>query len=580
RQRGLSVDGRCKAFAESADGTGWGEGAGLVVVERLSQARVRGHRVLAVLRGSAVNQDGASNGLTAPNGPSQQRVIRLALADAGLGVGDVDVVEAHGTGTRLGDPIEAQALVATYGRGRGVGRPLWLGSLKSNVGHTMAAAGVGGVIKMVMALRAGVLPATLHVDEPSSHVDWSGGGVRLLTESREWGAGGGVRRAGVSSFGISGTNAHVILEEAPSVELVSRGEAPSSVGSVSGREEGPVGWVLSARSEVALRAFAGRLVGVVGSGVSVGDVAATLAGRSVFEHRAVVVGVGRGELLAGLGCVAEGVVREGVVRGVAGVGRTVLVFPGQGSQWGAMARGLYVGAPVFRARLEECAKALSAFVEWDLLDVLLGDDGGVLLSRVDVVQPALFAVMVSLAALWEAHGVRPDAVVGHSQGEIAAACVAGALSLEDAARVVALRSQAIRVLAGRGGMVSVALPVGEVRSRLEGWGGDVGVAAVNGPSSTVVSGGAGALDALQAVFEAEGVRTWRIPVDYASHSGHVDEIRDQVLDLLEPIRPRSGGVRFYSTVTGGPVDTGTLDADYWFRNLRNTVEFEATTRLL
>ncbi|MCX5078213.1 type I polyketide synthase [Streptomyces sp. NBC_00424] len=575
RQRGLSADGRCKAFAESADGTGWGEGAGLVVLERLSDARARGHRVLAVLRGSAVNQDGASNGLTAPNGPSQQRVIRLALADAGLGAADVDVVEAHGTGTRLGDPIEAQALLATYGRERSEDRPLWLGSLKSNIGHTMAAAGVGGVIKMVEALRRGVLPATLHVDEPSSHVDWSGGGVRLLTESREWPSAGRPRRAGVSSFGISGTNAHVILEQAPVTEEESRSEQEPRTG-----QPGPVGWVLSARSDEALRAYAGRIAAAAGSGLSVVDVAATLAGRTAFEHRGVVVGSTREELLAGLSSLAEGVPSDDVVTGVAGVGRTVLVFPGQGSQWGAMARELYASAPVFRARLEECAKALSAFVEWDLLEVLLSDDGGALLSRVDVVQPALFAVMVSLAALWRSHGVRPDAVVGHSQGEIAAACVAGALSLEDAARVVTLRSQAIRALAGRGGMVSVALPVDEVRRRLERWAGDIDVAAINGPASTVVSGGARALDELQAAFEADGVRTWRIPVDYASHSPHVDEIRDQVLDLLTPIRPRSGEVPFYSTVTGQRIDTTALDADYWFRNLRNTVEFEAATRLL
>ncbi|WP_159045216.1 type I polyketide synthase, partial [Streptomyces avermitilis] len=600
RQRGLSADGRCKAFAESADGTGWGEGAGLVVLERLSVARARGHRVLAVLRGSAVNQDGASNGLTAPNGPSQQRVIRLALADAGLGAGDVDVVEAHGTGTRLGDPIEAQALLATYGKGRSEDRPLWLGSLKSNVGHTMAAAGVGGVIKMVEALRRGVLPATLHVDEPTSHVDWSAGGVRLLTESREWRSEGRPRRAGVSSFGISGTNAHVILEQAPPAEqsLPPESVPPSEsvlpqesvppagsvlpAGPVSFTEQaGPVGWVLSARSEEALRAHAGRIAeAAADTGVPLEDVAATLAARTAFEWRGVVLGATREELLVGLGSLAEGAPCDGVVTGVAGAGGTVLVFPGQGSQWGAMARELYAGAPVFRARLEECAKALSAFVEWDLLDVLLSDDGGVLLSRVDVVQPALFAVMVSLAALWEAHGVRPDAVVGHSQGEIAAAYVAGVLSLEDAARVVTLRSQAIRALAGRGGMVSVGLSVDEVRPRLGRWGGDVEIAAINGPTSTVVSGSAGALDELQAVFEAENVRTWRIPVDYASHSCHVDRLRENVMDLLAPITPRAGDLRFYSTVTGRRIDTTELDADYWFRNLRETVEFEAVTRLL
>ncbi|MFE5858904.1 type I polyketide synthase, partial [Streptomyces sp. NPDC056500] len=569
RQRGLSVDGRCKAFASSADGTGWGEGAGLVVVERLSDARVNGHRVLAVLRGSAVNQDGASNGLTAPNGPSQQRVIRGALSSAGLSGADVDVVEAHGTGTELGDPIEAQALLATYGREHSQDRPLWLGSLKSNIGHTMAAAGVGGVIKMVEALRRGVLPPTLHVDEPTSHVDWSVGGVRLLTELREWPETGRPRRAGVSSFGISGTNAHVILEQAPQEEQEE--QAP---------QVGEVGWVLSARSEVALRAYAGEVAAVVGSGLSVVDVAETLAGRTAFEHRGVVVGSSREQLVAGLLSLAGGVSVDDVVTGIAGVGKTVLVFPGQGSQWDAMARDLYVSAPVFRARLDECASALSAYVDWDLLEVLLTDDGASLLARVDVVQPALFAVMVSLAALWRFHGLEPDAVVGHSQGEIAAACVAGALSLDDAARVVALRSQAIRAVAGQGGMVSIALSVDQVRSHLEEWGGDIELAAVNGPGSTVVSGGAQALDQLEARFEAEGVRTWRIPVDYASHSWHVDRIRDQVVELLAPIEPRASDVHFYSTVTGRRVDTVELDADYWFRNLRGTVEFEAATRLL
>ncbi|WP_194821348.1 type I polyketide synthase [Micromonospora sp. S-DT3-3-22] len=597
RQRGLSVDGRCKAFAESADGTGWGEGVGVVVLERLSDARVNGHRVLAVVRGSAVNQDGASNGLTAPNGPSQQRVIRQALAGAGLSGADVDVVEAHGTGTRLGDPIEAQALLETYGREHSADRPLWLGSLKSNIGHTMAAAGIGGVIKMVEAMRRGVLPSTLHVDAPTSFVDWGAGGVRLLTESRPWPETGRPRRAGVSSFGISGTNAHVVLEQAPETEPTPETDLVPGSNSVPGSEKdlasgsGPVGWVVSARSSEALRAYAGRIGAAVesgGSGVeadggrslSVVDVAGTLAGRSVFEHRAVVVASTRERLVAGLGAVAGGGGGGGVVTGVAGFGKTVLVFPGQGSQWEAMARELYVGAPVFRSRLEECAEALSVYVEWDLLEVLLTDDGAALLSRVDVVQPALFAVMVSLAALWQSYGLRPEAVVGHSQGEIAAACVIGALSLSDAARVVALRSRAIRVLAGQGGMVSVGLPVEEVRPRLRRWDGDIGVAVINGPGSTVVSGSASALDELQAVFAADDVRTRRVPVDYASHSWHVDRIRDEVLEMLAPIRPQASDVSFYSTVTGQRIDTAGLDAQYWFRNLRSTVEFEATTRSL
>ncbi|MFD6413968.1 type I polyketide synthase, partial [Nocardia asteroides] len=418
QQRGLSVDGRCRAFAEGADGTGWGEGVGMLLVERLSDARRLGHRVLAVVRGSAVNQDGASNGLTAPNGPSQQRVIRAALESAGLSASDVDVVEAHGTGTRLGDPIEAQALLATYGQGRGVERPLWLGSLKSNVGHAQAAAGVGGVIKMVMALEHGVLPKTLHVDEPSSRVDWSAGAVELLAEQREWPEVGRPRRAGVSSFGVSGTNAHVILEQAPAVESVAGPEAV--------RDLSVVPLVVSAKSQVALEdqsALVTRLLESAGD-VRPLDVAFSLAtGRSVFEHRQVRVG-------------------EVTVEGVASQssGRTVLVFPGQGTQWAGMGRELLDSSSVFAARLGECAAALEPFVDFDPVEVLRS---GAALERVEVIQPVTWAVMVSLAELWRSLGVAPDAVVGHSQGEIAAAAVSGALSLGDAARVVALRAQVI-----------------------------------------------------------------------------------------------------------------------------------------
>ncbi|MEU9735429.1 beta-ketoacyl synthase N-terminal-like domain-containing protein, partial [Streptomyces sp. NPDC048002] len=569
RQRGLAADGRCKPFAAAADGTGWAEGVGVLVVERLSDARRNGHRVLALVRGSAINQDGASNGLSAPNGPSQQRVIRAALANADLTPPDVDAMEAHGTGTTLGDPIEAEALLATYGQGRDAERPLWLGSVKSNVGHTQAAAGVAGVIKMVMAMRAGVLPRTLHVDEPTPHVDWSAGDVRLLTEDRPWTSHDRPRRAAVSSFGISGTNAHVILEEASD-----SGTAPAMPGASGGLSGSPVvPWLVSGRSAEALAEQAGRLAGVTGAPVDVGW--GLWSSRSVFEHRAVVWGRERAELVAGLGALASGGASAQVASGVASgaSGAPVLVFPGQGSQWLGMGRGLLESSPVFAARIGECEAALGSFVDWSLTDVLRDDDDA-WLERVDVVQPVLWAVMVSLAAVWESLGVVPAAVIGHSQGEIAAAAVVGALSLEDAARVVALRSAAVRdELAGRGGMLSLASGPERVSEWVETYGDRVSVAVFNGPDATVVAGDPQALDEIAAVAEAAGVRARRVPVDYASHSAQVEDIRERLLEALAPVRPHGARIPLISTVTGEALDTSTMDATYWYEGLRRPVQF-------
>ncbi|MEU6594748.1 type I polyketide synthase, partial [Streptomyces sp. NPDC046881] len=564
RQRALAADGRCKSYADAADGTGWAEGAGVVVLERLSDARRNGHRVLAVVRASAVNQDGASNGLTAPNGPSQQRVIRKALAEAGLTPADVDVVEGHGTGTVLGDPIEAQALLATYGQDRE--RPLWLGSLKSNIGHTQAAAGVAGVIKMVQAMRHGVLPPTLHVDTPSSQVDWTAGSIELLTEEQEWPRTGRPRRAGVSSFGVSGTNAHLILEE-PSEEPAAEPVTPGA---------GVVPLVVSTASEAALAGQAGRLAAFTGdTDTPLAHLASALVTQRAFlDERAVIVAGSREEAVAALSALANGESSPAVVVGSAGApGRTVLVFPGQGSQWLGMGRELLESSPAFAERIEECARALEPWVDWDLTAVLRGEVD--LLARVDVVQPASFAVMVALAAVWASVGVLPDAVVGHSQGEIAAACVAGALSLEDAARIVAVRSQVIAGgLAGRGGMASVALPEAEAAERITVWDDRVEVAAVNSPSSVVIAGDAEALDEALAALEADGVRVRRVAVDYASHTRHVEAIEGALAQAFADIRSQAPLVPFFSTVTGEWVrEAGVLDGDYWYRNLRSQVRF-------
>ncbi|WP_190018000.1 type I polyketide synthase, partial [Streptomyces lucensis] len=581
RQRGLAPDGLCKPFAACADGTGWGEGVGLLLVERLSDARRNGHQVLAVLRGSAVNQDGASNGLTAPNGPSQQRVIRAALADARLTADQVDAVEAHGTGTTLGDPIEAQAVLATYGRDRDPERPVWLGSVKSNIGHTQAAAGVAGVIKMVEAMRHGVLPRTLHVDEPTPHVDWGAGEVELLAEQRAWPETGRPRRAAVSSFGISGTNAHVILEQAPGGE----GEAIPEERESPGAGGGVLALPVSGAGERALRAQALRLREHVEARprLAPAEVAhALVTTRSVFAHRAVVVGRDRAELLDGLAALAAGEARAGLVQGVAppSPGKTVFVFPGQGSQWTGMALDLLAGSEVFGRRLRECADAVGRYVDWDVVEVLRGAPGAPDPERVDVVQPVLFAVMVSLAELWRSAGVEPDAVIGHSQGEIAAAHVAGALSLDDAARVVTLRSRALLALAGTGAMAAVPLPAADVERELERWGGRVGVATVNGPAATVVAGDPDAVHALVDALRERGVRARTVPVDYASHSPHVEALRAELLDVLAPIEPRVSRVPFYSTVTGDLLDTTALDAEYWYRNLRRTVRFGETVQAL
>ncbi|OJZ67893.1 polyketide synthase [Mycobacterium paraffinicum] len=564
RQRALAPDGRCKVYAGAADGTSWSEGAGVLVLERLADARRLGHPVLAVLRGSAVNSDGASNGLTAPNGPSQQRVIRAALADAGLTAADVDVVEGHGTGTVLGDPIEAQALLATYGQDRPADRPLWLGSIKSNIGHTSAAAGVAGVIKMVQAMRHGVMPRTLHVDVPSPHVDWSAGAVSVLTEPRPWPARDGQRRAGVSSFGISGTNAHVIVEQPPESETVAeQADSPDIV----------MPWVVSGRSAEALAAQALRLSAHLDAepalrAVDVGWSLATT--RAALEHRAVLVGRDRDTLTAGLAGVASGAPGPGVVVGRSRpVGKRVFVFPGQGSQRLGMGRELYQRFPAFAQAFDEAVAAVDGHARLPLRDVMWGGDPG-LLENTEFAQPALFVLEVALAALWRSWGVTPDVVIGHSVGEIAAACVAGVLSLPDAARVVAARGRLMAALPAGGVMVAVNATEAEVAPLLNG---GVSLAAVNGPDAVVLSGERTAVTTVADRLADCGRRVRQLAVSHAFHSPLMEPMIGEFSSVLAGVSPGAARIDLVSNVTGQLAGPGYGSAEYWVEHVRRPVRF-------
>nr|WP_323178425.1 type I polyketide synthase [Micromonospora lupini] len=597
RQKGLAPDGRCKAFAAGADGVGWGEGAGLFLLERLSDAQRNGHKILAVVRGSAVNQDGASNGLTAPNGVAQQRVVRQALANARLAGDEVDVVEAHGTGTTLGDPMEAEALLATYGQDRPTDQPLYLGSVKSNIGHTQAAAGAAGIIKMIYALRHATLPASLHIDEPTPHVDWSTGTIRLLTHTTDWPQHQRPRRAGISAFGVSGTNAHVILEQAPDPTTTTNPDPDPAATDTAGNENTspwPTTWLLSARDTHGLHRQATTLHHwntTTGHHEHPDTIATTLAHhRTHHPYRAAILTTDEHpHLTTTLHTLTTTTDHPALITTPPTgptTGKTVFVFPGQGSQWDRMATTLLPTSPTFRQHLHDCADALTPHTGWNLIDVLTQHPDAPPLDGPDIIQPALWAVMISLAKLWQHHGIHPDAVIGHSQGEIAAAHIAGALTLDDAATLITRRSQTLTHLPP-GAMAAINLPAHTITEHLTTYNNPtttLTIAAHNSPTHTVIAGNPEQIHHYINHCHTHNINAKLIPVTYASHSHHIEPLKPHLLTTLNTITPHPATIPFHTTTnphpTGEPTDTTHLTAQYWYDNLRNPVHLHPTITTL
>ncbi|HEX6688114.1 MAG TPA: type I polyketide synthase, partial [Solirubrobacterales bacterium] len=580
RQRGLAPDGRSKSFADAADGVAWGEGVGMLVLERLSDAEQNGHPVLATIRGSAINQDGASNGLTAPNGPSQERVIRQALTNARLTPQDVDAVEAHGTGTTLGDPIEAGALLATYGQDRE--QPLRLGSIKSNIGHTQAAAGVAGVIKMTEAMRQGVLPKTLHVDAPSSEVDWEAGEIELLSEQVDWETNGRPRRAGVSSFGISGTNAHVILEEAPEVEAGATESSKDGHGggaSATRPLPGPIPLALSAKAEPALAEVAERLATHLTDNPDLDptDVAySLLATRSAFEHRAVVLGSDRDELLAALAALAEGTPSPDVLSARAKDGKLAYLFTGQGSQRLGMGKELYGADAVFAKAFDAVCEQLDPHLDIALKEIVFakGKKAAAKLEDTTYAQPALFAIEVALHEALAERGLKPDLLAGHSIGELAAAHVAGVFDLADAAKLVAARGRLMGGLPAGGAMAALEAIEEEVPESIAGKEAELSIAAINGPRSTVISGAEEAVESIRAQWEDKGRKTKRLAVSHAFHSPLIEPMLAEFAEVAESLAYGEPKTRIVSDVSGELLSAEqATDPAYWVSHVREPVRF-------
>ena len=566
----LAKDGRCKAFDAAADGYGRSEGAGVVVLRRLSDAQARGDRILALIRGSAINQDGRSGGLTAPNGPAQEAVIQAALANAGLRPEQIDYVEAHGTGTELGDPIELQALAAALGTGRPAERALLVGSCKTNFGHLKAAAGIAGLLKVVASLRRRSIPPHLHFNTPNPLIDWARMAVRVPKTRQAWPEHSEPARAGVSSFGFSGTNAHVVLEEAPAMA------APCAA------LERPLHLLaLSARDDAALSELVRRYRSVLAAdGAPVVNICFTAnTGRAQLGRQIAVRGASAAELDDGLSALLAGVPHRAVVRGaVAGKAPAIaFLFSGQGAQYHGMARGLYDTSPIFRKVIDRCAVALDGVL--DLVGLLYGDGETQRIDDTANAQPALFAIEVALAELWRSWGVEPAILIGHSLGEYAAACVAGVLTIEDGLRLLVSRGQLTQGLPGDGAMASAMAPPDVVQEEIAALPAPVSIAAYNGPQHVVVSGARPMVDRLIERLSRRGVQCRLLRISHAFHSPLIEPALAPFGDALAGVRFAQTRTALISNVTGriaGPDDFSS--STYWLRQMRSPVRFEDCIR--